>query len=289
MYKVELLSITCTHVGGGSGDDNVVIIAQTDAGLPKIPMRQGHDMDNGDTWDLTNGNTQPGPTYYYRDTATFCLYDQDGAFNQWDAADFLGANWCGKDTSVTTLTMNGAANDARYSMDVKVTRLNVKDLIEADIEGLIEANAHEVSAELLITSPPCFQVGRFKNIGIIENITCLNTAAPSSNDNVVFKALVDGATTPTCKYPPVNAFEMDDDDDNTLVPGIAIKFDSTVSVQVFAANGEPDEVVGTLTWDASDFTSSDPVPKSFNNKYGAGKVSYSATMSRFHSSTMPKD
>jgi len=54
------------------------------------------------------------------------------------------------------------------------------------------------------------------------------------------------------QYPFLNTFEMDDDTDNTLNPAFAVKFDASVSVDLYAKNDDAwSNLVAPGYWSAS--------------------------------------
>lgn len=90
MYKIEITSVECTSVGGGSEDDDVEIITQADGyGPSKCPIFGSHSMNDSDTWDLTNDGANSGQIYYFDNAFSIQLYDRDGAGNFADSADLL--------------------------------------------------------------------------------------------------------------------------------------------------------------------------------------------------------
>ncbi len=141
MYKIEITSVDCTHVGGGTKDDDVEIITQADGyGPSKCPVVGAHAMGSGDTWDLTNDGATSGQVYYFDNAFSIQLYDRDGVGNFVDAADLLfsGLVYFSSDDAPPPSPVNGSLSDtwegsgARYTVNYTLSWVSAPPVPDND-------------------------------------------------------------------------------------------------------------------------------------------------------------
>ena len=130
MKNLTINSVHCNHQIADPGDDDVIILVQTDAGPPsRYPIIGVNGMNHSDETDLTLNSTYGRNSFNFSETIMISLWDQDGPTDFIDAADMLGNFYIlATDEDFTSKDFYIIGDDsASYSVNVTMTTITTTD------------------------------------------------------------------------------------------------------------------------------------------------------------------